>query len=66
MNDSMEIQDGVAPQCAINGISKLQRVYIPIKKRSQKQLGFTQSHSIVNYDWIFNLPKNEGDVKTRN
>jgi hypothetical protein len=31
-----------------------------------EQLGFTQSHSIVNYEWIFILPKNKGDVKARN
>jgi hypothetical protein len=62
----IEIQDGVAPQCAMNGIDDLKRIRIPIKQRTPEQLGFTASHSIVNYDWIFNLPINEGDVKPRN
>jgi hypothetical protein len=51
MEDPIEVQDGVAPQCAINGF--VTRAYIPIKKREKEQLGFTQSHSIDNYDWIF-------------
>jgi hypothetical protein len=63
--DPIEIQDGVAPQCAINDIDPLKRIYIP-RNRPKDKLGFTQSHSINNYEWIFNLPKDEGDVKPRN
>jgi hypothetical protein len=61
----IEIQDGVAPQCAI--IGNVVRVKIPVKKRKKGQLGFLESHSVDNYDWIFtNLIGEEGDVKPRN
>jgi hypothetical protein len=60
----IEIQDGVAPQCAIGGIDPLKRIHIP-KGRPKDKLGFTLSHSINNYEWIFNQPKNNGDVKQR-
>ena len=64
----IEIQDGVATQCAMNGIDDLKRIKIPIKQRTPEQLGFTASHSIVNYDWIFSTitKEQEGYVETRN
>lgn len=62
----IEIQDGVAPQCAIKEIDPLKRIYIPIKQRKPEQLGFTQSHSVGNYEWIFNRQNQEGHVIPRN
>ncbi|KAF2331738.1 fibronectin type III domain-containing protein [Flavobacterium ginsenosidimutans] len=66
IKDPMEIQDGVAPQCPIKGIDILKRIYIPVKDRLPSQLGFTESHSIVNYEWIFNLSNDKGYVIPRN
>ena len=54
-------QDGVAPQCPIDGLSKINRVYIPAEVKK----GFLESHTIVNYDWIFKLNK-YGHVNKRN
>lgn len=50
-NDPFDLQDGVAPQCRID--DKVVRVYIPIEKRPKDKLGFLESHSVDNYDWIF-------------
>jgi hypothetical protein len=59
---------GVAPQCAI--IGNVVRVKIPIKERKKEQLGFLESHSVDNYDGIFDkkiIPKGEkGYVIPRN
>ena len=60
------IQDGVAPQCPINGIDALGdkggRVYIP----SNVEKGFIESHSISNYTWIFDkTKKQDGYVSPR-
>jgi hypothetical protein len=64
-------QDGVAPQCRINGLEKLPsaktiggRVYIPLVEPR----GFLVSHSISNYKWIFNSigSGEKGYVKKRN
>ncbi len=46
--------DGVAPQCPIGGIGG-RRAFIP-RKIPQ---GFTESHSISNYGWVFELNNNE-------
>ena len=43
-------QDGVAPQCAVQGIGE-RRAFIP----DDVVQGFLDSHSIDNYGWIFNL-----------
>lgn len=51
---------------AIKGVDILKRIYIPVKDRLPSQLGFTESHSIVNYEWIFDLKQKEGYVKPRN
>lgn len=61
--DKISDQDGVAPQCAAGGLTIQQRVFIP-KDWSPK--GFTDSHSIGNYKWIFNKKEKEvGYVKPR-
>lgn len=52
IKDPIEIQDGVAPQCPIESVDILKRIYIPVKDRLLSQLGFTESHSIVNYEWV--------------
>lgn len=60
-------QDGVAPQCECKNLGSLPsskggRVFIPndVKK------GFMESHTISNYNWIFNKgPNDKGYVKTR-
>lgn len=43
-------QDGVAPQCAVGGLSDNNRVFIP---KDWKPKGFVESHAISNYKWIF-------------
>jgi len=67
IKDPIEIQDGVAPQCAVSGLTNDQRVFIP---KDWKPKGFTDSHSIGNYKWIFeiknvNSPLGKGYVKER-
>ena len=59
----IEVQDGVAPQCPIDGIGT-RRVFIPVKERPKEKLGFKASHSIKNYEWIFKKEK-EGYVVPR-
>jgi hypothetical protein len=49
----MWLQDGVAPQCPIDGI-KGKRAFIPDNWKPQ---GFINSHKIKYYTWIFK--KNE-------
>ena len=53
--DPMWEQDGVAPQTGVTGINanptKGGRAYIPKNQNIPK--GFVESHSIVNYGWIF-------------
>ena len=62
--DDMWLQDGVAPQVAIKNIFKLApsnksgRAFIPKNQNIPK--GFVESHSIVNYGWIFNIQPNQG------
>ena len=46
-------QDGVAPQCPVGNIGSLRRVYIP----DTEPQDFLDSHTIVNYKWIFNKIK---------
>jgi hypothetical protein len=64
--DPRWLQDGIAPQCRIEGLDDIQyksgRAYIP----SGTKQGFYDSHKIGNYDWIFNLKNtHEGYVKPR-
>ncbi len=63
-------QDGIAAQCAVNGIEALPnnktiggRVYIP----TNEPKGFRVSHIIENYKWILiKTPSERGYVKKRN
>lgn len=55
-------QDGVAPQTMAKGLYETNRVYIP----ATVPKGFLNSHSISNFNWIFNIqPKKEGYVTPR-
>lgn len=58
--DPLWEQDGVAPQCAVQGLntpsSTRGRAYFPA---NWKPKGFVESHSISNYGWIFNTNKGE-------
>ncbi len=62
--DLMWLQDGVAPQCKAGGLLDNNRAYIP----NSSPKGFTESHSIKNYGWIFTTINNglPGYVKKRN
>ena len=67
-NDPEDLQDGVAPQKEVPGITNLLagkggRVYIP----NTEKKGFITSHQIKNYGWIFSRSQNQpGYVKQRN
>ena len=64
------LQDGVAPQCECKNLGLLPslnvkggRAYIPDDYQPK---GFLDSHTIKNYDWIFNKKSNEtGYIKKR-
>ena len=47
------LQDGVAPQSNVNGLSADKRIYIPKKLYSKK--GFFESHFIGYYTWILEI-----------
>lgn len=63
-------QDGIAPQCEVQGIGQIVstiphgRVYIP---KSFSEKGFNPSHYIMNYTWVFTMLQNgdEGYIKSR-
>jgi hypothetical protein len=48
-------QDGVAPQSLIKGLPVSQRVIFPVS--NAKNMGFTNSHFIGYYTWIFDIPQ---------
>jgi hypothetical protein len=60
-NASLWLQDGVAPQCPVEGLfdikNKSGRACIEdqIKNGTKIPQGFLESHKIENYDWMFNL-----------
>jgi len=73
--DSLDKQDGIAPQTAVPGIGTRTinpnggRAYIPDIDGAGNHIpkGFISSHSIENYKWIFNLKKGDnGYVQQRN
>jgi len=62
-NEEIEecLQDGIAPQCAIKGIEK-NRVFFP--QALYPELGFTGSHFIGNFSWVFDLKNTQpGHIK---
>ena len=62
--DAPCLQDGVAPQTSVKGLSKENRLFIP--KKSYKQKGFFDSHFVGYYTWILDIPQGEkGSIKQR-
>ncbi|MGV3632529.1 MAG: hypothetical protein ACO1O6_15075 [Bacteroidota bacterium] len=62
--DAPCLQDGVAPQSKVGGLSENKRVYIPRALYFRK--GFFDSHFIGYYTWILDIPKGKkGFVKQR-
>lgn len=62
--DAPCLQDGVAPQTAVKGLSEAQRIYIP--KKLFKRKGYFDSHFIGLYTWIFSIPNGEkGHIRQR-
>jgi hypothetical protein len=58
------LQDGVAPQTAVKGLPKENRLFIP--KKSYAQKGFFDSHFVGYYTWILEIPQGEkGAIKQR-
>lgn len=49
------LQDGVAPQKRVSGLPAQYRVTFP--QKYQYRMGYTESHFIGYYDWIFDIPK---------
>lgn len=53
--DAPCLQDGVAPQTSVSGLTNAQRCYIPNRLFTSK--GFFDSHFIGYYSWIFEIPR---------
>jgi len=51
------LQDGIAPQSNIQGLSSKEHVYFPMEL--QKKMGYLGSHFIGNYLWTLEIPKNQ-------
>lgn len=51
------LQDGIAPQSSIYGLSAKEHVYFPMNLK--KRMGFLGSHFIGNYTWILDIPINQ-------
>jgi hypothetical protein len=51
------LQDGIAPQSNILGLSSKEHVYFPMKL--QKRMGYLGSHFIGNYLWTLEIPENQ-------
>lgn len=62
--DAPCLQDGVAPQSKVFGLSAKKRVFIPEKLYTRK--GFFESHFIGYYTWVFDVQEDErGYIKNR-
>jgi hypothetical protein len=62
--DAPCLQDGVAPQAAVNGLTENQRIYIPQKLYKQK--GYFDSHFVGWYSWILKIPSGKkGHIRQR-
>ena len=51
------LQDGIAPQSNISGLSSKEHVYFPMGL--QKRMGYLGSHFIGNYLWTLEIPKDQ-------
>ena len=62
--DAPCLQDGIAPQACVKGLTEDYRAYIP--KQLYKRKGFFESHFVGYYSWIFKLELQEkGFIKQR-
>ena len=62
--DAPCLQDGVAPQSAVKGLSEEQRIYIP--GALYKRKGYFDSHFIGWYNWTLAIPEGKkGYIKQR-
>ncbi|TSJ42500.1 hypothetical protein [Fluviicola chungangensis] len=52
--DAPCLQDGVAPQASVKGLSEKQRIYIP--KNLYNHKGYFDSHFVGWYDWVLAIP----------
>lgn len=50
------LQDGVAPQSKVKGLTKKQMIFIPPHLSTSK--GYFDAHFIGYYTWVFDIPKN--------
>ena len=56
------LQDGVAPQTKVKGLSAKNRLTFP--DSYYRKLGFTGSHFIGYYDWVFDIQQGKkGAIK---
>jgi hypothetical protein len=56
------LQDGIAPQTAVNGLPSEFRFTFPASY--ERKMGFSGSHFVGYYDWIFDIPQGQkGAVK---
>nr|WP_294860681.1 hypothetical protein [uncultured Fluviicola sp.] len=62
--DAPCLQDGVAPQASVKGLSEEQRIYFP--KSLYKHKGYFDSHFIGYYDWVLRIQKGKkGYIRQR-
>ncbi len=53
--DAPCLQDGVAPQASVTGLTEAQRIYFPYSLYKHK--GYFDSHFIGYYDWVLRIQK---------
>lgn len=46
-------RDGVAPQIGINGLNRLNNIFIPTNSNYRWMRNFIDAHNIENYNWLF-------------
>ncbi|MDF3028942.1 MAG: hypothetical protein K0S23_3249 [Fluviicola sp.] len=62
--DAPCLQDGVAPQASVKGLTEKQRIYIP--RNLYKHKGYFDSHFIGYYNWILHIPSGKkGHIQQR-
>lgn len=62
--DAPCLQDGVAPQTSVKGLTEEQRIYIP--KTLFKRKGYFESHFVGWYTWVLDIPVGKkGHIKQR-
>ncbi len=62
--DAPCLQDGVAPQSAVKGLTENQRIYFP--RELYKHKGYFDSHFVGYYDWVLRIPEGKkGHIRQR-